>query len=200
MRARVGSAAQLRLHYVEVAKRPDKNDATMDVSTSQLVGNRPPVPRQPGVSNNDASMWIGNVVSTDDFAPTNVRRPAARKGRGKLIVGLLAATAVAGVGGYAAYTMASGGFSRSSAPSASNTPTPPTAAKPQAAAPEPAPSDDAAVAEKPAVADAGPLVADAVSGADPAAKKTTPTKRTAIKKKVAKKKVATTTKKKRRRR
>lgn len=182
---------------MEVAKRPDKNDATMDVSASQLVGNRPPVPHQPGVSNNDASMWIGNVVSTDDFAPTAVKKPS-RKGRGKLVAGLIAATAVAGVGGYAAYTMASGGFSRTS-PSASNTPAPPPAGKPQAAAPAATPTDDAAVAE-PAVADAGALVVDAVSAADPIAKKTSPTKRTATKKKVTKKKVATTTKKKRRRR
>jgi len=164
---------------------------------SQLVANRPPVPRQPGVPNNDASMWIGNVVGTDDFAPAAVNKKSSGGKRAKLAIGLIAAAAVAGAGGYTAFRLASGGSKAS--PSAGATPPGPTATKP-VAAPAEAPADAAVAEENKALADAGPLVADAVSAADPVVKKaTTTTKRTATKK-TTKKKVATTTKKKRRRR
>jgi hypothetical protein len=55
-----------------MAKRLD-NDATMEVSTSQLVVDppalKPNAPKLPPPSKNDASMWAYRVVGTDDFAP-----------------------------------------------------------------------------------------------------------------------------------
>src|SRR5262245_50623142 len=180
--AQDGTASQLRLHSSAVAKRLDKNDATMDISASQLVPpNRPVVPQQSGVSRNDASMWIGNVVNTADFAPAPPKRGGKR---GKLVVGLVTAAAVAGGGGYAYYAMSSS--SPSAAAPTSGAPVAASPAKPMAVVPldaaESAAADAALATTKTAAIDA-----DAVSAADPSVKKPTSRKKTTTKRVLKKK-------------
>ena len=72
-----------------MAKRVD-NDSTMELSTSQLVPDKP---------DHDASVWGQVVVSSEQFTPT-VPAPAA-KARGSraalwIFLGFLAMAAVAG--------------------------------------------------------------------------------------------------------
>jgi hypothetical protein len=89
-----------------MAKRPDKHDATMEVSSSQLVPGAPnPPPRRPvpqkGGAQNDMSMWAGSVVGGDQFTPAPV--PAnSGGGGGRWILAIVAILALAG-GGYALY-------------------------------------------------------------------------------------------------
>src|SRR5882757_4539007 len=89
-------------------KPVEKNDATMEVSASQLVPEpKPPARMGPpkNLPQNDRSMWAGAVVGTSDFAPPVEAKPKARRW---LIVTL--ALAVAGGGGYVIYrAMASDG-------------------------------------------------------------------------------------------
>ena len=177
-------------------------DATQELSASQLVteGKPPPKPsgNLPGVApyagpKNDASMWMQAPVSADDFVSAPRKRPSApSSGRG-LVIGVIVVLFLAMVGAGAWYAFLrespkqSSAFDTKPAPSTPKTsvvPAPPDAAVAVAAA-------DAAVA---ATVDAGTdqaaaLQADAVSGADPAQKKAT--KRPTTKKKVTKKKTAT---------
>ena len=86
-----------------MAKRPDKHDATMEVSSSQLVPSKPkrPPPRPPVGAQNDMSMWAGAVVGGDQFTPAPVP-PKASGGGGRWILAIVALLALAG-GGYALY-------------------------------------------------------------------------------------------------
>lgn len=177
-----------------MAKRRDKNDSTMDISASQLVpGNRPPVPKQPGVNKNDVSMWIGGVVGADDFAGT--KKPASRS-RTPLVIGLVVLLAAAGGGAYYMFGRASSSSPVAGSPTADAATDVGSAAiagsgsagsseaivtAPVDAAVEVAPID--AAAEAPVA-----LAADAVSGADPKHKVTATKKKTAKKKAVVKKK------------
>ena len=64
-------------------KRPPKdNDATMDVSMSQLVVPRPAPPRNN--PKNDMSLWGGVMVGTQDFTPEPVRPMAPAQPRSRL--------------------------------------------------------------------------------------------------------------------
>ncbi|HSK02408.1 MAG TPA: hypothetical protein VK932_14245, partial [Kofleriaceae bacterium] len=78
-----------------MGKRAD-NDATMEVSTSQLVPDALPRARapRPPMSPNDVSVWKQVVVGSADFAPP----PKARTGRGRrwLIAGALGLGIAAG--------------------------------------------------------------------------------------------------------
>src|SRR5688500_8644869 len=77
-----------------MAKRPDKgNDATQEVSSSQLVPTeRPVLHRKGGNPQHDMSLWGGVVVGTSDFAPAT---PPKRSGRWKWLAaaGAIAAAA-----------------------------------------------------------------------------------------------------------
>ncbi|HEY5934500.1 MAG TPA: hypothetical protein VIU61_07695 [Kofleriaceae bacterium] len=86
-----------------MAKRPDKNDATMEVSASQLVPGKPkrPPPRPPVGPQNDMSMWAGAVVGGDQFTPAPIP-PKASGGSGRWILAIVVLLALAG-GGYALY-------------------------------------------------------------------------------------------------
>lgn len=175
-------------------------DATQEVSASQLVAAKPPVyPKVP--QGNDASMWMQTPVSADDFLSGPKKKPVApRSGRGvmvALLVMLLVATAGGGVWWAflrdrpkqtSPYETPSGGSAK---------PATPAVAKAAVDAAVAVAAPDAAVV---AVVDAGAVAAlqvDAVSAADPAAKK--PTKKRATTKKVVKKKTATAPKKKKKR-
>lgn len=179
------------------------HDATQELSASQLVPEaKPPAkpsgPKLPGVApyggpKNDASMWMQAPVSADDFVSAPRKRPLApRSGRG-LIVAVIVVLFVLMVGAGAWYAF----LRESPAKSAAFGSTPAPATPHTVAVPAPA---DAAVAVTTAdaaaiaTADAGgpevaALQADAVSGADPALKKSN--KRATTKKKVTKKKTAT---------
>lgn len=71
-----------------MAKRVD-NDSTMELSTSQLVPDKP---------DNDASVWGQIVVSPEQFTPKLPPAPAATKSHAALwiFLGFLAVAAVAG--------------------------------------------------------------------------------------------------------
>jgi hypothetical protein len=147
-------------------KRAD-NDATMELSTSQLVPDALPRKRapRPPISPNDVSMWKHVVVGSDDFAPP----PAARPGRGRrwVLAGALGAGIAAG-GAFAWYRLAgpsseppaapAGGAPATTAPAPSPSPPPPPPAAPAALAPAAAPAAPAEVAEvaEPAPAPAEP--------------------------------------------
>jgi hypothetical protein len=76
--------------------KPADNDATMEVSTSQLVPDAPrPRVMPPPISQNDMSVWKQVVVSTDDFAPP-AKAPTGR-GRRLLIAGFLLSGIASGV-------------------------------------------------------------------------------------------------------
>jgi hypothetical protein len=186
-----------------MGKRVDQ-DATQELSASDLVPPKRPVyPKVP--QGNDASMWMQTPVSADDFLSGPAKKPVApRSGRGVMVALLVMLfVGVAGAGAWYALLRerpkSTSPFGAPAAGSAAGS----NAAKPAVAAV----TVDAAVAV--AAADAGVAVdagmspeaaalnADAVSGADPAVKKST--KRATTKKKVAKKKTATAPKKKRRR-
>lgn len=189
-----------------MAKRVDQ-DATQDISASQLVPEARP-PAKPPVSGkvptNDASMWMQTPVSADDFmaGPKASRKPQApSRGNRAVIVGLLAAAVVAAIGGGVWYAFlrqspvaTSGQSGSGSAGSAGSA----VAAAP--ATPADASIDAAAVAVAADAgtdaAAAGALQADAISGLDTNPKKTATKKRTPAKKPVAKKSTATAPKKK----
>ena len=80
-----------------MAKRPPKQDSTMEISTSQLVPDSPPARREVGPQN-DRSQWKQVVVGTDDFAPPTPQK--SRLGRW-LILG--AVVVLVAVGGYVLY-------------------------------------------------------------------------------------------------
>ena len=96
-----------------MGKRPD-NDATMDISASQLVPDAPGRPRAQGAqphargprapaAPNDASVWKQVVVGSDDFAPP----PKARTGtkRRWVIAGAIGAVVAGSGGAVALYTL-----------------------------------------------------------------------------------------------
>jgi len=188
-----------------MAKRVD-NDATQEVSASMLVPDkRPPAAKPPvygNVPKNDASMWMQQPVSADDFVSAPRKKPVAPGGGGRaFIVAVLVAAfvAVSGAGVWFAFLRESdvkpAAFDNMGKPSS---PAPSPAVAPSAvtdAAVTVAVTADAAAA----TVDAGTLPgvaalqADAISGADPMAKKTK--KRATTKKTVTKKKTATAPKK-----
>ncbi len=186
-----------------MGKRVDKNDATQEVSASMLVPPaKPPVyPKVP--TGNDASMWMSAPVSADDFVSGPKKKPAAPRGGRGVMVAVLALLFVgtAGAGVWYAFlrerpkeTTPAYAAGKGSATPAQTAATAPADAAVAVAAPDAAiaATMDAGIAADPAA-----LVADAVSGADPAVKKST--KKRAVKKKTtAKKKTATAPKKKRR--
>lgn len=167
---------------------------------SQLV---PDMPRerpviQRGNPQNDASMWIGGVVSSDDFAPTAKKRaPAKSRKRLWAIVGLVVVAVAGGAVGYLALrddapaTTASATPSPAATPAPSPAPAPPTAAVAAPAVPAAAPTVAAAApldagVVQPTVAADPAMVVDAISQVG------APIKAKAVKKKkVAKKKAAT---------
>ena len=162
-------------------------------------GAKPPV--YGNVPKNDASMWMQQPVSADDFVSAPRKKPVAPGGGGRaVLVAIMVAmfVAVCGAGVWYAF------LRESDVKPAALT----TAPAPGSAAPAPAPAatttvvTDAAVATLAADAaapDAGTaavvagMAADAISGADPAIKKSK--KRPAVKKAVTKKKTATAPKK-----
>ena len=175
-----------------MAKPPDNNDRTMEVSASQLVPDKPkPPPKRPVGPQNDMSMWAGAVVGGDQFMPA----PApAKQGRGKgWLLGGVAVLVLAG-GGYAAYRygFASGTPAGGRAPA---TPAPGVDAVGliQVDAPIDAPADAAIDAAVDAAVDAGipdaapePTIAPTLKP-KPAAKKKV-VKKKPVKKRVVKKK------------
>ena len=176
---------QGRVHSAQMAKRLD-NDSTMEVSSSQLVGdgkNRPAPHRQPGQDKNDVSMWIGGVVGADAFAGT--AKP--KKGRGLLIA--LLVVAVLAAGSAAVYFLILAKKDATPSPSAGSTPG---SAAVMPAAPTmdaqpamvPAATADAAPADAGVDAQDGALKADAISGLPekPAGEKKATTKKPAVKK------------------
>jgi hypothetical protein len=184
-----------------MGKRVD-HDATQDVSASMLV-DRPKPPVYPKVPTNDASMWMQTPVSVDDFVSGPKKRPRApRSGRGVMVAVMVTLfVGVAGVGVWYALLRERPKETSPYAASGSGS----AAAKPAVA------TDVADAAVAVAAADAGvaavdaavspavtALNADAVSGADPAVKKTTKKRAATKKKTTAKKKTATAPKKKRR--
>lgn len=188
-----------------MGKRVD-NDATQDVSASMLV-DRPKPPVYPKVPTNDASMWMQTPVSVDDFVSGPRKRPRApRSSRGVMVAALVMLfVGVAGAGVWYAllrerpketspYAAAGSGSGSAAAKPAVVTDVA-DAAVAVAAADAGVAAVDAAVAVSPAVA---ALNADAVSGADPAVKRTTKKRAATKKKSTAKKKTATAPKKKRR--
>ena len=180
-----------------MAKRVD-NDATQEVSASMLVPDkRPPAAKPPvygNVPKNDASMWMQQPVSVDDFVSAPRKKPVAPGGGGRafLVAVLVAAfVAVCGAGVWFAFLRQS-----DVKPAAFDKPTSPTAATSVTdAAVAVGAAPDAAVATVDAGATPGgaALQADAISGADPAIKRTK--KRATTKKTVTKKKTATAPKK-----
>jgi len=60
-----------------MGKRAD-HDATMELSTSQLVPDKPAV-------NHDASVWGGKTVGSEQFAPA----PAPRGNRAAIVIAVL---------------------------------------------------------------------------------------------------------------
>jgi hypothetical protein len=203
-----------------VARRiENKNDATMEVSASQLLELPKPPPRHRSVPANDRSVWMQSVVGTDDFAPAVPKRTSTS--RAGMVVGVLVLAAIAG-SGFAYWrhtqrpsaappesassptpktpsvgTSASALPAGSTAPVALPAPQPPTAAPMTGAAPTPA----APAASQPVHASV-----DAISGAatptasatatptataTPAAIAEPPVKKTAAKKTVKKKKRVT---------
>ncbi|HWO19402.1 MAG TPA: hypothetical protein VNO30_11525 [Kofleriaceae bacterium] len=156
-----------------MAKRRDRdNDATMDVSMSQLVPDAPQRPHVPSAApqgrpakapnaQNDMSVWKQVVVGSDDFAPP----PKTSSGRGRRLAILSAVLGVAAGGGVFAWKMLSSdpapatpGTAAGAADPAKPAPaeaTPPaqaTAATTEAAAKpaEPAPAEPPAAAAEPA--------------------------------------------------
>ena len=67
-----------------MGKRAD-HDATMELSTSQLVPDKPKV-------NHDASVWGGKTVGSEQFAPA----PRPAKSRPVLVIAILFGLFVAG--------------------------------------------------------------------------------------------------------
>jgi hypothetical protein len=179
-------------------KRVDKNDATQEVSASMLVPDKKP-PVYPNLPKNDASMWMQAPVSAEDFVGAATKKPTApRSGRPVLLAGMLIMlVAVTGAGVWYA-------FLREPPPSAAAYETKPPAPATPAVAATPvdaavavaAPDAAAVVAVDAGVPVVAALQADAISGADPAHKKT-PTKKRPLTKKVTKKKTAAAPKKKR---
>jgi hypothetical protein len=180
-----------------MGKRVD-NDATQDVSTSQLVPDAKP-PGYPSVPKNDASMWMQSPVSADDFMGA-AKKPKAKKnpaspdaGARRLVIGLIVVFFVAtvGLGGYWAFFNREAPKQAPAIPAATTLPppaTPPLATTLVDAAVATAPAD-AGVPDASVPAEAAALQVDAVSAADPAIKKSK--KRPTAKKKTAKKKTAT---------
>jgi hypothetical protein len=195
-----------------MGKRGVDNDATQDVSASQLVPDAKPPPVYGNVPKNDASMWMQQPVSADDFVSAPRKKPVAPSSGGRgfvvaLIVIALIATTGAGV--WFAFlrdkpkqlSALEGAGSGSATAGSATAPAVAIDAAVAVATTETgdagtqatAPSD--AGAAKPAVAMIEGLgEVDAVSGADPAKKAT---KKRPATKKGAKKKTATRAKKKR---
>ena len=183
-----------------MGKRVDpKHDATQEVSLSQLLPDPPATPKRApprGNPQNDASMWIGSVVGSDDFAPA-AKKPMAPAGNRNVIwaVLLLIGGVVAGAGAWyftnrprsaAPAAQATTSPSPATPAPAPSTPTPAIAAP---AAPVAAPAPTAAVAPPTAAAAAAAgapsMMVDAISSVG------APIKAKVTKKKVAKKKLTT---------
>lgn len=134
------------------------NDATMEVSTSQLVPDALPRPRvpdaapagrgpragaSPSTSPNDASVWKQVVVGSDDFAPP--AKPRTGRGR-RLAIGVGVAVAILGAGAGAWYVLRGGEEAPGPATTPAAAPAKPTAdpAPPAPAPPAPAVAASAA--------------------------------------------------------
>jgi hypothetical protein len=186
-----------------MAKRPD-HDATQEVSASMLVPDRRPPAKPPqSAPKNDASMWMQAPVSADDFVSAPRRKPVAPGGGGRaVLVAVMVATfvAVTGAGVWYAFLRESpkttSAFDKPTDKPTTPAATPAVGTSVTDAAVAVAAADAAAAAHAidagaaPAV---GALQVDAISGADPAVKKTK--KRATTKKAVTKKKTATAPKK-----
>jgi flagellar basal body-associated protein FliL len=178
-----------------MSKRVD-HDATQEVSASMLVPDKKP-PVYPNVPKNDASMWMSAPVSADDFVSGPKKKPELRGNRSFVILVFVALVVLLVGGAVFAWYVFLRPAANQTLPVANtpNTPGPPVVDQAMA----PAPASDAGVAVAAAdaavaaVLDAGAPVAalqvDAVSAADPAAKKKS-TKKRATKKKAVKKKTA----------
>src|SRR6185503_10082095 len=71
-----------------MAKRVD-HDATQEVSASMLVPDKRPPAKPPvygNVSKNDASMWMQQPVSADDFVSAPRKKPVAPGGGGRAVL------------------------------------------------------------------------------------------------------------------
>jgi hypothetical protein len=192
-------------------KRGVDNNATQDVSASQLVPDAKPPPVYGNVPKNDASMWMQQPVSADDFVSAPRKKPIApSSGRGfvvaLIVMGLVATT---GAGVWFAFLRdkpkeASALEAAQQGSGSARPATVPPAVTADAALAVAKQTTDAAVATAaPADAGAAKLAVsmieglgevDAISGADPAKKVT---KKRPGTKKTAKKKTAAGAKKKR---
>jgi hypothetical protein len=134
-----------------MAKRRD-NDATMDVSMSQLVPDAPQRPRSPSaapqgrgskapIAQNDMSVWKQVVVSSDDFAPPTKKVRHGGGGLRWVIAG--AVLAVGAAGGIFAWRQLASDPGKPAATAAS-------ASDPAKPAPVEAPAPAAAIATGPA--------------------------------------------------
>jgi hypothetical protein len=132
-----------------MAKPVDRNDSTMEVSTSQLVPGAPPPKRRPGppqnIPQNERSLWARSVVGTDDFAPAQSKSSVTRW----LLV--VVVVVVLGAGGYLLYRNVFGSSVQAPAAPADLAP---------AAPADPKPADPPKPAPKPAVVppDVAPVV------------------------------------------
>src|SRR5687767_8612438 len=173
-------------------KRVENNDATQEVSSSQLVPDQKLT--YPVVNKNDASMWMSQPVSADDFMQQPAKKPIAPKSN-NWIVGVSAAFVVAAIAGGVWYGVLRDKPKQTAPAAAAPAATP--AATGSGSAPAPTPTQpavatttaDAAVAQPTpaAAAPSGVLMVDAISAADPAAKKSPTKKRPATKKKTDRK-------------
>jgi hypothetical protein len=185
-----------------MAKRVDQ-DATQELSASQLVVPPAKPPVYGNVPKNDASMWMQTPVSADDFIGVPAKKPNAPGSGGRgILIGVILVALVAMTAGGVWYA-----YLRETPKQTSAFETKPATPAPAPATPAVAQTTDAGVAT--AAADAavaltgdagapaavGGLQADAVTAADPAPKK--PTKKRTTKKKTTKKKTATAPKKRR---
>lgn len=185
-----------------MAKRVDQgHDSTQELSASQLLTNAPPA-RPQGGAQNDVSMWMRTVVSSDDFATATPRAASRRSGP---VVAIVVLALGAAAGGYvwlsrgtdepAPAASAPAMTSASPVPAAPPAPLAPAApAVPALAASSldamPAATADAGIDAAVAPAAESEVVADAISSVGPVIKKA-PLKKTKKKpKKTVRKRVA----------
>lgn len=148
------------------------NDATMEVSTSQLVpdAGRPPALRPP-MAPNDVSMWKHVVVGTDDFAPAKKARPQRGDSGRRWAIAAAIGAVLAGGGAVAWF-----GFLREAPVEPAAVTATPEAAAPAEAAPAapPAPAVATGSAAEAAPAEAAPAEAAPAPGAPAASTEAAP--------------------------